>query len=101
MILNRIKQYRQNRWVQKYNVPPYNMDILNKLGETHKIHYYIEESGNYITDCYIIDGFLIKLNRFPKIITITEEDLNVLIEAIEDLLKQLKTIAINWGHDIT
>lgn len=82
---------------QRPDAPQYCWDIFDTLRRRgYEIHYYVETCEDIMIDCFIIDGFLIKLDRVP-VDTLSHKDFYSLIDEIEKLLDTMREIMINWG----
>ena len=68
---------------------PYLEELYEKLSAEYSVTYYTELSGEHVLhDCFILNGFCIKLDRLD-VDTLSSEDMVILLNAIHDTYKML------------
>ncbi|MDD5417140.1 MAG: hypothetical protein PHU12_04155 [Candidatus Aenigmarchaeota archaeon] len=81
-------------------VPEYIKQLISALSEHYLVEYYIEQWDTTVFDCFILNGFCIKINRMSEIQhTISQSNLRILINAIQDIYTVLIEQAKELGWD--
>lgn len=82
-------------------VPEYIQQLITVLSEYYTVEYYIEQCGNNITDCFILNSFCIKYDRIPEIKhQLSQANLRILVNSVHDTYMVLTDYAKELGWNI-
>lgn len=71
-------------------MPTYVKDLYKKLLTEYSVKYYEERTGEYTyCDCFILNGFCIKIDRLD-IDILSQEDMCILTNSIRDIYNILR-----------
>lgn len=72
-------------------MPPYVKQLIQALAEEYTVQYYQESLGHTIlSDCFVLNNFCIKVDRLEGLDQLSQEDFNILLNAIRDMYVVLK-----------
>lgn len=79
--------------------PSYITELYNALNNEYAVQYYEEYDGEYtMCDCFILNGFCIKIDRLP-VKELSKEDMNILLNSIRDIYIILVEKWKELGHE--
>lgn len=79
--------------------PKYVTDLYELLNDDYNVQYFEEYDGEYtVCDCFILNGFCIKIDRLP-VKELSHEDMHILLNSIRDIYIILVEKWKELGHE--
>lgn len=79
--------------------PTYIKQLFTMLEDEYSVDYYQELDMEYVIfDCFILNGFCIKIDRLP-VDDLSKEDMSILVNSVRDLYITLNNKWRELGHE--